>query len=287
MVFPWFPLFLRTRLSFLCKELRVTDLLSSIDGLLVDIEGVLVHGNEVIPGALEAIASLRARGIPFRFMTNTTIYCRYTLLDRLNALGFASTIDELYTASYVAAEYLRAQGAVRYLPLLMPDAQLEFSGIEVDEENPEFVVVGDIGSGFTFPRLNRAFRAVLNGARLIALHKKRSWRTEQGLFLDAGPFVVALEYASDAGALVVGKPSAAYYKMVLADLGLSAQNVAMIGDDIEADVHGAQKVGAQGWLVKTGRFRREDLQQGIWPDRLLNSIVEIFDGGQSVADAAP
>ena len=254
----------------------MTDLLATVDGLLIDIEGVLVHGNEVIPGAREAIAALRARGIPFRFMTNTTVYCRYTLLDRLNALGFATTIEELYTASFVAAEYLRAQNAQSYMPLLLPDAQMEFTGIEVDEENPEFVVVGDLGASFTFPRLNRAFRAVLNGARLVALHKKRSWRTEQGIFMDAGPFVVALEYAADSSALVVGKPSAAYYRMVLGDLGLPAHRVAMIGDDVEADVRGAQLVGAQGWLVKTGRFRREDLRQGIWPDRVLASINDLL-----------
>lgn len=249
--------------------------LSAVDGLLIDIEGVLVLGNEVIPGALEAIKALRARGIPFRFMTNTTVYCRYTLLDRLNALGFGCTIDELYTASYVAAQYLRSQNAQSYLPLLLPDAQLEFTGIEVDEESPEFVVVGDLGASFTFARLNRAFRAVLNGAKLVALHKKRSWRTEQGIFMDAGPFVVALEYATDAAALVVGKPSAAYYRMVLADLALPPHRVAMIGDDVEADVRGAQLAGVQGWLVKTGRFRREDLQQGIWPDRVLGSIAEL------------
>jgi HAD superfamily hydrolase (TIGR01458 family) len=255
----------------------VAELLSSVDGLLIDIEGVLVLGNEVIPGAQEAMAALRARGIPFRFMTNTTIYCRYTLLDRLQALGFDVAIHELYTASYVAAEYLRAQGAQRYLPMLLPDAQLEFSGIEVDEETPEFVVVGDMGASFTFPRLNRAFRAVLGGAKLIALHKKRSWRTENGLYLDAGPFVVALEYATDSNALVVGKPSAAYYRMVLNDLGLPAHRVAMIGDDVEADVRGAQLAGVQGWLVKTGRFRKEDLQQGIWPDRVLSSVQELAD----------
>lgn len=256
----------------------MTDLLANIDGLLLDIEGVLTLGDEVIPGAHAAFAALRARGIPFRLMTNTTIYCRYTLLERLNSLGFAVTIDELYTASYVAAAHLRAQNAHTYMPLLLPDAQLEFSGIEVDEEAPEFVVVGDMGAGFTFPRLNRAFRAVLNGAKLVALHKKRSWRTEQGIFMDAGPFVVALEYAADTAALVMGKPSAAYYRMVLADLGLPPHRVAMIGDDVEADVRGAQLVGVQGWLVKSGRFRREDLAQGIWPDRVLNSIADLFPG---------
>jgi HAD superfamily hydrolase (TIGR01458 family) len=252
-------------------------MIASVDGLLIDIEGVLVLGNEVIPGAHEAMSALRARGIPFRFMTNTTNYCRDTLLERLRALGFDVALSELYTASYVAAENLRSQGAQRYMPLLLPDAQLEFAGIEIDEETPEFVVVGDMGASFTFPRLNRAFRAVLGGARLVALHKKRSWRTETGLYLDAGPFVVALEYAADANALVVGKPSAAYYRMVLNDLGLPAHRVAMIGDDVEADVRGAQLAGVQGWLVKSGRFRKEDLQQGIWPDRVLSSIQELAD----------
>lgn len=250
-------------------------LLSLVDGFLIDIDGVLTLGSEVIPGALQTIAALRARGIPFRFMTNTTIYCRYTLWERMNALGFQMGIDELYTASYVAAQYLAAQNARTYYPLLLPDAQLEFSGIDIDEEHPEFVVVGDMGASFNFARLNRALRAVLAGAKLVALHKKRLWRTEQGLFLDAGPFVVALEYAADVGAIVVGKPSAAYFRMVLSDLGLPPHRVAMIGDDIEVDVRGAQMVGAQGWLVKSGRFRRDDLAHGIWPDKILESIADL------------
>lgn len=254
----------------------MSQLLSTVDGLLIDIEGVLTHGSEVIPGAPETIRALRARGIPFRFLTNTTIYCRLTLLDRLTAMGFDIEVDELFTATYAAAQYLRNANAQRYYPLLLPDAQLEFTGIDVDEENPEFVVVGDMGAGFNFSRLNRAFRALLHGAQLVALHKKRMWRTEEGLFLDAGPFVVALEYASESGAVVVGKPSPAYFNMVLEDLGLPAERVAVIGDDMEIDVRGAQFMGMQGWLMKTGRFRREDLGRGIWPNQLLNSIADIL-----------
>jgi ribonucleotide monophosphatase NagD (HAD superfamily) len=155
----------------------VSQLLSTVDGLLIDIEGVLTHGNEVIPGAPETIRTLRARGIPFRFMTNTTVYCRLTLMDRLTALGFDIHVHELFTATYAAAQYLRSANARSYYPLLLPDAQLEFTGIDVDEESPEFVVVGDMGASFTFSRLNRAFRALLHGAQLVALHKKRMWRT--------------------------------------------------------------------------------------------------------------
>ncbi len=80
---------------------------------------------------------------------------------------------------------------------------------------------------------------MLNGAQLVALHKKRSWRSEDGLFLDAGPFVMALEYATEVGAIVVGKPSQTYFRMVLEDMGLPPERVAMIGDDIEIDVRGA------------------------------------------------
>jgi HAD superfamily hydrolase (TIGR01458 family) len=158
---------------------------------------------------------------------------------------------------------------------LLPDAQLEFADLEVNEENPQFVVIGDMGASFTFPRLNKAFRAILNGAQLVALHKKRSWRSEEGMFLDAGPFVVALEYATAESAVVIGKPSQTYFRMVLDDLQLPPEQVAVIGDDIEIDVRGAQLMGMQGWLVKSGRFRKEDLGRGIWPDRLLDNIGEI------------
>ncbi|NJN82252.1 MAG: HAD hydrolase-like protein [Caldilineaceae bacterium] len=191
-------------------------------------------------------------------------------------MGFPMDEEELFTATYAAAEYLRSQNATSYMPLMMPDAQLEFAGIDVDEESPEFVVIGDMGASFTFPRLNHAFRAVLNGAQLVALQKKRMWRTEQGLFLDAGPFVVALEYATGVNAVVVGKPSSAYFSLVLEKLALPASSVAMIGDDIEIDVRGAQMMGMQGWLVKTGRFQKGDLGRAIWPDRIFESIADIF-----------
>ncbi|MEZ4619689.1 MAG: TIGR01458 family HAD-type hydrolase [Caldilineaceae bacterium] len=253
----------------------MTDYLSSVEGLLIDIEGVLLHGNEVIPGAQEALSALRARGIPHRFITNTTVYSRLTMLERLQALGFDIQLNELFTATYAAARYLEEQGAQRYYPLLLPDAQLEFTGLDVDEETPEFVVIGDMGASFTFARMNRALRAVLNGARLIALHKKRTWRTEDGIYLDAGAFVVALEYAAETRAEVVGKPSKAYFRMVLDDLGIDPAHLAMIGDDVESDVRGAQLIGMRGWLVKTGRFRKEDLQRGIWPDKVFESIAEI------------
>lgn len=253
----------------------MTEHLAAIDGLLIDIEGVFIRNTEVIPGAREALQTLRARGIPYRFITNTTIYCRQTLVERLQAMGFQIQIEELFTATYAAARYLREQNAQSYYPLLLPDAQQEFAGLDVNEEKPEFVVMGDMGANFTYPRLNKALQAILNGARFIALHKQRTWRTEQGLYMDAGSFVVALEYAAEIKAEIMGKPSRAYFRMVLDDLGIAPERVAMIGDDIESDIRGAQLIGMKGWLVKSGRFRKEDLARGIWPDQVFESIAEI------------
>lgn len=253
----------------------MTEHLAAIDGLLIDIEGVFIRNTEVIPGAIEALHTLRARGIPYRFITNTTIYCRQTLVERLQAMGFPIEVEELFTATYAAARYLREQNAQSYYPLLLPDAQQEFAGLDVTEEKPEFVVMGDMGANFTYPRLNKALQAILNGARFIALHKQRTWRTEQGLYMDAGSFVVALEYAAEIKAEIMGKPSRAYFRMVLDDLGIAPERVAMIGDDIESDVRGAQLIGMKGWLVKSGRFRKEDLARGIWPDQVFESIADI------------
>jgi len=248
-----------------------------IDGLLIDVNGVLTRGNEVIDGAVETLHALKSNNIPYRFIANTTNYCRITLLERLIDMGIPIEESELYTATYVAATYLREKEASSYYPLLLPDAQLEFTGIEVNEESPEFVVIGDMGASFNYARLNKAFNAILNGAKLIALHKKRSWRTESGMNLDAGPFVVALEYASTQSALVLGKPSKPYFDMVLADMDVPIKRVAMIGDDIEIDVRGAQQMGMQGWLVKTGRFSQTDLRQGIWPERILERFSVLLD----------
>src|SRR5215208_4255526 len=103
----------------------MNDLLAKVDGLLIDIDGVLVNGSEVIPGAAEALQSLRARQIPLRFVTNTTVYCRHSLLERMVARGFVMQEHELFTATYAAARYLFSQNAQSYYPLLLPDAQLE------------------------------------------------------------------------------------------------------------------------------------------------------------------
>jgi len=138
------------------------------------------------------------------------------------------------------------------------------------------VVVGDAEDGFTYDRLNRAFRLVMEGARIIALEKDRYWMGADGLCLSAGPFVAALEYATGAVAEVVGKPSSDFFEIALAGMGASAQETAMIGDDINTDVGGAKNLGMMGILVRTGKYREDLLDRSsVIPDLILESISEL------------
>jgi HAD superfamily hydrolase (TIGR01458 family) len=244
---------------------------------LIDLDGVLYDDNQPIPGATEAIAHLREKGCPFRFATNTTMRCRASLRRKLADFGFEVSADEIFSAPMAAARYLRRQGQPRLFLLLKEDAHRDFTGLEITDQRPDFVVVGDMGDEYSATLLNKAFRLILGGAELIALQKSRYWKTAEGLTLDAGPFVVALEYATGQQARVIGKPSLDFFRLAVNDLGVAPAEVAMIGDDIEVDVGGAQRAGLKGILVRTGKFQEADLQSGIEPDGVIDSIADLVE----------
>jgi phospholysine phosphohistidine inorganic pyrophosphate phosphatase len=149
----------------------------------------------------------------------------------------------------------------------------DLKGITLTEDRPDHVLVGDLGEGFAYDRLNAAFRCLMDGAELIALQKNRYWRREDGLALDAGPFVAALEYASGKSATVVGKPEKGFFRLALEDLGLLPHEVAMVGDDAEADVAGAKRAGLKGVLVRTGKWTAE--REGGEADLVLDSVADL------------
>lgn len=247
------------------------------EGLLIDIDGVLHVGAEPVDGALEAVELIRRRGLPFRLVTNTTSRSRRLVVERLNGMGFALEDDDVLTPASLAVQVCRDRGlqrvALHVAPALAEDlAELGDTG----DEHPQAVVVGDLGRDFTWDRLNEIFTHLHNGAELIALQRNRVWESQDGLVLDAGPFVVALEYAAETEALVTGKPSPAFFAQALEQLGVKAGDAAMIGDDIEADVGGAIEAGLDGILVRTGKFRPQTLESsGVAPTQIWDSIGEL------------
>lgn len=243
--------------------------------VLLDLDGVLYVEGEQLPGAAVAVEELRAAGLALRFVTNTTAHSRRRTLEKLRRLGFDVDEGELVTPAVLALQRCRDRGH-RTVTLLMEDeVKEEFEELQESEE-PDAVIVGDLGERFGYEVLNGAFRRLLGGAELIALQKNRYWLREDGLSLDVGPFVAALEYAAGCKAHVVGKPANAFFRHVLEGLGVSPAEAVMVGDDVESDIGGALRAGLAGVLVRTGKYRDESVAaSGIEPSATVDSVADV------------
>ncbi|MDF0601583.1 TIGR01458 family HAD-type hydrolase [Psychromarinibacter sp. C21-152] len=226
-------------------------------GILLDIAGLLHDGGTPIPGAAEAVARLRAAGLPVRFLTNTTSKPKRAVLEQIAALGIDVEPEDVFTPAQAARDRLIAEGRAPHL-LIHPDLAEDFEGWP--EDGPKTVVVGDAGRYFTYEALNAAFRVLAEGAPFLALAANRVFRDGDGaLSMDAGAFVKALEYASGTEAVVLGKPAPAFFAAAAESMGCALDDTAMIGDDAEADVAGALRAGVgTAVLVRTGKFAEGD-----------------------------
>ena len=250
--------------------------LDGIEALLVDLDGVLYVEDEPVAGAVDALAELRSAGIGLRFGTNTTTRSRRATLGKLAGLGFEVGDDELITPAILARRLCEERGHRRVALIMDEGIKVDFAELVEVDDSPDAVILGDLGSAFGFEILNRAFRHVMEGAELIALQKNRFWRTAHGLSLDAGPFVAAIEYATGKEATVVGKPSAAFFDLVLDSLGADASAAAMVGDDIETDVGGALDAGLAGIQVRTGKYEEVFVaESGIEPTATVDSFADV------------
>lgn len=252
--------------------------MARIDAVLLDIDGVLVVSWEPLPGAIETIEWLRAREVPFRLITNTTTHTRAKLARTLTDAGIAVSPEEVFTAVVATATYLRdAHPGARVFVLSDGDARADLQGIELVEGEADVVVLGGAYDGFDYTTMNRVFRMLMDGADLVAMHRNLYWRTNEGWQLDGGAYVAALEEATGRRAVVCGKPASAYFASALEQVGLPAERTAMVGDDVVNDVRGAQAAGLTGVLVRTGKFRQEDLEGGaeVEPDVVIDSIAGV------------
>jgi HAD superfamily hydrolase (TIGR01458 family) len=223
-----------------------------IRGVMLDLDGTLYVGGEPVAGAREALEVLRASGFALRYITNTTRMPRRAVVERMRALGFVAEEGEIFTPAWAASRLI---GGKSCLALVDESIREDLGEARLTENSPEVVLVGDLGEGFTYTRLDAAFRCLMEGAELVALQKNRYWQNRGGLSLDAGPFVAALEYASGKEAVVVGKPEQSFFRIALEDMDLGANEVAMVGDDAEADVAGAKRAGLSSIQVRTGKWR--------------------------------
>jgi HAD superfamily hydrolase (TIGR01458 family) len=251
-----------------------------VRAVLLDIDGVLTVSWQPVPGAVAALQWLRAAGTPVALVTNTTSRTRRSMATALSAAGFPVTTDDILTAPTVAAAYLRDHyPGARCLLLNSGDIGADLIGVtlvEQDADSVDVVVIGGAGPEFSYPAINRAFRCLQDGARLVAMSRALYWRTSDGLQLDSGGFVAALEQAAHTQAEVVGKPAAAFFESAVGGLGVPVTDAVMVGDDIDNDVIAAQRCGLTGVLVRTGKYNARALaatQAG--PDHVIDSIADL------------
>ncbi len=238
-------------------------------GILLDIGGVLYEGSEPILGAVEALRKLRER-YKVRFLSNTSRLPPRALKEKLEKMGFGVEESELFTALSAAKLFLQSQKARSYV-IGTDEAREYFEDLEGEER---YVLVCDAYKNFTYDALNIGFRKLEAGAGFIATNMNRYFKDSDGLSLDAGGFVKCLEYASGKTAKVLGKPNCEFFSLALQSMGLKKDEVVMVGDDIESDILGAKACWLRTVMVKTGKFKPNDLLRGN-PDFLVESIADL------------
>jgi HAD superfamily hydrolase (TIGR01458 family) len=224
--------------------------------LILDMEGVLHVDWVALPGSPEAVQRFLAGGLELAVLTNTTGRTRSAIAERLTGLGMPVPAERIVTSAWATAEYLRQQRPrPRAYVLAEPAVLEEFAGLDLVSHPAEAdaVVLGGPDSRWTYSALNDVFRALLGGASLVAMQRNRWWTTGAGPALDAGLFVAGLEYAADAQATVVGKPSAGIFATACARAGAEPANTMMVGDDLESDLRPAAELGMATCLVRTGK----------------------------------
>lgn len=246
--------------------------------VLIDLSGTLHVEDTAITGAVAALQRLRQNSrYKIKFVTNTTKESSRLLNERLAKMNFDVAPSEVFT-SLSAAKRLIEKESLRAMLFLEDVALEDFE--DIDKTNPNAVVIGLAPSCFHYARLNEAFRLLLNGGKLIAIHKGRYYRVKDGLSLGPGPFVQALEFATGVKADVVGKPEKAFFLSALESLGeeLQPSDAIMIGDDVRDDALGAINAGMRAILVRTGKYRTGDeLQVSESSRNCVESFVEAVD----------
>lgn len=248
-----------------------------IRGILLDIDGVLHVSMQPLPGVVETLSWLEQQGYATYFVSNTTTMARATLAQRLQQIGLPVAEQRIITAPVAAANYLRQHFAGKRCWLLTKgDTASDFVGIDLVDTQADIVIIGGAEELLSYETMNAVFRMLMNGAALFALHKNMYWKTKDGLQLDSGPFVRALEIASGKDAKVFGKPAPDFFQQALHAIDRTASETVMVGDDIENDIGGAQKIGMRGILICTGKHKADSpLLAHIQPDAILPTLAEL------------
>ncbi|MBM4445825.1 MAG: HAD-IIA family hydrolase [Chloroflexi bacterium] len=235
----------------------------------------MFHG-KVYTGAVELLNSLRQKGIPFRILSNSTLESRKSCAGKLRKKGITVYEDEVITASFATAQYLKTLHPGSCWIMLKREGLDEFRDFHHDSKNPEYVVLGDCREDFNFQNLNKALRLLSGGAKFIVMIPEIVDNSMGELELNVGAYGKMLEEAANIKATYIGKPNRYVFDIALNTMGIAEKNkIIMVGDRISTDILGARNAGLKTALVKTGEFRESDLESPVIPDYIFNSVREV------------
>ncbi len=253
---------------------------ADVQAVLCDMDGVLVHGAQIIPGAPEFLARLRASGRRFLILTNNSIYTTRDLQARLARTGLELAPEEIYTSALATAQFLdtqRPNGTAFVIGETGLTTALYEVGYTQTEHDPDYVVIGETMS-YSFERITQAVRLVAAGARLIGTNPDVSGPSERGLVPACGAVMALIQAATGAEAYFVGKPNPVMMRTALRTIEAHAAEAMMIGDRMDTDIIGGTEAGMRTALVLSGVMNRGDAERYPYrPSAILESVADLFN----------
>lgn len=258
-------------------------------GFLIDMDGVIYRGGQLIPGGAEFISQLQASQTPFAFLTNNSQRTRRDVVTKLGRMGIDVNERHVFTCAMATARFL-AQQLPRGTAYVIGEGgllqALHANGYSIVDHDPDYVVVGE-GRAFSFEMLEAATQMILDGAKLIATNLDPNCPTQHGTRPGCGATVAMLETATGLSAFSVGKPSPVMMRAARKELGLATAETTVIGDTMETDILGGAQMGYRTVLVLSGGTRREDLARYAYrPDVVVESLADLC-GVDAEAIGAP
>lgn len=257
--------------------------MTAVEAVLLDLDGTVIHGDSLLPGAAEGVRAIRGVGLDVLFLTNNPTRSPEAWAEQLSDLGLSVDASEVLTSAAATVRYLDDHHAgERMLPIAGPavveqlrEADLAF----VDDSEAADVVVAGYHEGFEYGDLRRGLRALLAGAALVGTDPDRWVPAEEGPIPGSGAIVNALAGAAEVEPdAVLGKPSQVTIGLATARLGTPAESCLLVGDRLATDVAMGERAGMTTALVLTGAFAREDLRGSeIRPDHVLDSLGELAE----------
>ena len=247
-------------------------------GFMIDMDGTVYKGGNLIPGAVEFIDSLKDRGIPFVFLTNNSSRARDHYYRKLVGMGFHVSIDNVLTSAIATTRFVLTERAGKKVyPVASPDVveEMRSAGVDIVDRDPDIVLL-TFDRTITYEKINNAYRFLMKGAELIATHPDDLCPTEDAYDIDIGPFIRMFEQMCGKKATVIGKPNRLMLEMAAREMGVGPCGTVMVGDRLYTDIEMAVRAGIASILVLTGETSESDLRvSDIRPTHVLASVADI------------